>query len=151
MKEKILILVLIIFGGMLIFSGCINTGYKATVKLVNNYSDTVTLLFSEDLEYVMESGGEYTVDETKGVPVISTLHSGESISEYIKLTHDIYGIYDWAVFYVAERDEDDQILDWEPASLSEINDDYKFEFLRTYTITLDESLNLTIDVEQPEE
>ncbi len=151
MKEKILILIILLFGGIIIFSGCVNSPYKAIVKLVNNYSETVTLLFSEDLEYVTESGGEYTVDETKGVPVISTLHSGESLSEYIKLPHDIYGIYDWTVFYVAERDEEDQILDWEPSPLSQINDDYKFELQRTYTITLDENLNLTIDVEQPEE
>jgi hypothetical protein len=153
MNSKYIISIFIIIMALIMFAGCVFTPYKARIRLVNNYTDSASFILNENLDYVTESGGDYTVDEgVSGAQIlISSVEAGEKLTQEVALPHDIYGVFDWTVFYVAERDGTGEIVDWDCANLTEINDDYRFEYQTLYIITLDENLDITIEEEPMED
>ncbi len=143
---KIIKLVVIVIFSVLFLvglSGCTNP-YTAVIHLINNYTEKVHLALGKDNDFIVKEGTDFVLNESKGYYFIKDVATKSDVSDILLLSHDVYSIEDWIVFY----DVDGQ-TEKEHTVISDINDNYEFKFLRTYKITIDENKNVTLEVVEP--
>lgn len=145
MKKIKIILILFILTLLVLCSSSCYSSFKSTIKLVNNYTDNIAFAFGIDNDYITCTGTDCELDEENDNFIISQLAPNNEWAYSWELKMNSYEIIDWAVWY--EYQITDDATDWNYIELSpEINNDYQFNMQRVYTITVDEQLNLTIDV-----
>ncbi len=145
--KKILISLLLLVTVMMSISGCVWTNYNAHITLVNGYKEDVSLYFGKSEDFVKEKDGTYTVTDSEGSYIMGPVGKGQRTSTKIKLNHDLYGEYDWVVYYVEERDPQTS----KPTKIgycpvNGINDKYKLEFTKKYKITVSSDKKATIEI-----
>ncbi len=142
--KSILIIIFTIFL-VLIISNCYSN-FKATLKLVNNYSEKVVILFGTEDDYVnCTDATTCELDEEQEALIVAEAESNNEDSYTWELKMNSYEERDWAVWYRYEVGEDE--FEWDYIELSEVNDGYLFQMQRVYVVTVDEELNVSIEIE----
>ncbi len=145
-KIKSILITFILILLVLCSSSCYSS-FKATIRLVNNYSDNIAFAFGIDDDYITcTDSTTCELDEEKDNFVINKLAKDKQITYSWELKMNSYEERDWAVWYRYEVDDDDE-FDWDYIELSEVNDGYLFQMQRVYVVTVDEELNVSIEIE----